>query len=146
MDEHVALKFARRLLAKNELDPLLAEGIVELIEKAEYSAFFGISSLAEVNIGATLPNGQKLTGIIDRLAIHGDQISILDYKTDWKVPDVLTVDHPYVLQLAGYALALRQAYKEKTVKAAILWTNGPRLDWISNDMLHNATSRIAAIT
>jgi ATP-dependent helicase/nuclease subunit A len=71
---------------------------------------------------------------------------VLDYKTDWNVPDGLTAEHDYVMQLARYARTLGQAYSGKPVRAAILWTSLPRLDWIADDTLRKAISDMAAIT
>ena len=53
-------------------------------------------------------------------------------------------DHPHVLQLARYARTLGQAYDGKPVRAAILWTSLPRLDWIADDTLRKFS--MAAIT
>ena len=146
MSQDAGLNFARRILLKNKLDAGLAEKIVDLIVNPEFRDFFGPDSQAEVNIGSIMPNGQRMTERIDRLAIRADDILVLDYKTDWNVPDALDADHPHVLQLAGYAMALGKAYGGKTIRAAILWTSLPRLDWISGDTLKKAISDMAAIT
>ena len=111
-----------------------------------HSDFFGPDSQAEVSIGSLLPNGQRITERIDRLVIRANDILVLDYKTDWNVPDMLNADHAYVVQLAAYAMALGQAYGGKTIRAAILWTSLPRLDWIAGDTLKKAISDMAAIT
>ena len=140
------LEFSRRILAKNKLDKQLAVEIVNLISMPEFKDFFGEGSQAEVSIGAILPDGQRMSGKIDRLVIRSDDILVLDYKTDWDVPEELSHDHPYVLQVAAYATALKQAYGEKFVRPAILWTTVPRLDWIADDMLQKAISNMAGIT
>ena len=141
-----ALKRARRLLEKNHLDIALAEEIVGLISKPETLEFFAPSSQAEVSLGAVLQNGQRFAGRVDRLVIRPDDIWVLDYKTDWNVPEALSHTHPYVVQMAAYAVALRQAYPDKPVKTALLWTSAQRLDRISDEMLREAISSIAGIT
>jgi ATP-dependent helicase/nuclease subunit A len=140
------LNYAKRILARNRLDERLAEKICGLIFNPEYRDFFGSDSQAEVNIGSILPNGQRMTERIDRLAIRTNDILVLDYKTDWNVPDRLAADHDYVIQLAHYASTLERAYGGKPVRAAILWTSLPRLDWIADDTLKKAISDMAAIT
>jgi ATP-dependent helicase/nuclease subunit A len=140
------MALARRLLAKNQLSQELAHGIMKVIASPESEAFFAADSQAEVSIGAILPSGDRLTGTIDRLAMRGSEIWILDYKTDWSPPTELSPDHPHVRQVAAYALALSQAYPQKTVKAALLWTSTARLDWIPHDILERAISDIAAVT
>jgi ATP-dependent helicase/nuclease subunit A len=139
------LNFARRILAKNGLDAGLAEKIYGLISNPEHRDFFGSDSQAEVSIGSLLPNGQRLTERIDRLVIRANDILVLDYKTDWNVPDTLKADHPHVVQLAAYAVALGKAYSGKSIRAAILWTSLPRLDWIADNTLKKAISDMAAI-
>ena len=141
-----ALKLARRLLEKNHLDTALAEEIVGLIAKPETLDFFAAASQAEVSLGAILADGQRFVGRVDRLVVRDNDILVLDYKTDWNVPDALDANHPHVLQLAGYAMALGQAYGGKTIRAAILWTGLPRLDWIADETLQKAISYMAAIT
>jgi ATP-dependent helicase/nuclease subunit A len=144
--EYDALKEARRLLEKSHLDTALAEEIVDLISKPETLDFFALTSQAEVSLGAILPDGQRFAGRVDRLVIRPNDIWVLDYKTDWNVPEALSHTHPYVTQMAAYAVALRQAYPNKPVKTALLWTNARRLDWISDEMLGEAISGIAGIT
>ena len=141
-----ALKQARRLLEKNHLDIELAEEIVGLISKPETLEFFASSSQAEVSLGAILQNGQRFAGRVDRLVIRPHDIWVLDYKTDWNVPEAISHAHPYVAQMAAYAVALRQAYPNKPIKTALLWTNARRLDWIPDEILNEAISGIAGIT
>ncbi|MGB9142021.1 MAG: ATP-binding domain-containing protein, partial [Aestuariivirga sp.] len=140
------LEFARRRLAKNQLDPGLADRIVNLINIPEHRDFFGEGSQAEVSIGSMAPGGQRRMGRIDRLVIRRDDILLLDYKTDWDVPEALTADHDYVQQLGFYAMALGQAFGGKPIRAAILWTALPRLDWIEAETLQKTISNMAAIT
>ena len=44
----------------------------------------------------------------------------------------------YVGQLAAYRLALRSMFPGKPVRAALLWTDGPRLMEISSTLLEVA--------
>ena len=122
MAPDAGLNFARRILVRNGLDAGLAEKILGLITHPEHSDFFGADSQAEVSIGSLLPDGQRITERIDRLVVRDNDILVLDYKTDWNVPDALNAEHPHVMQLAGYARTLGQAYGGKAIRAAILWT------------------------
>jgi len=146
MAPEAGLNFARRVLAKNGLDAGLAENIIGLIANPEHSDFFGADSQAEVSIGSIAQNGRRSTERIDRLVVRDKDILVLDYKTDWNVPDLLEADHPHVVQLAGYARTLGRAYDGRPVRAAILWTSLPRLDWIADETLRKAISGMAAIT
>ena len=139
------MNFARRILAKHGLDAGLGEKTLGLITHPDHSDFFGPGSQAEVSIGSSR-NGQRITERIDRLMVRDNDILVLDYKTDWNVPERLTADHDYVIQLARYAFTLEQAYGGRPVRAAILWTSLPRLDWIDDETLKKAISDMAAIT
>jgi ATP-dependent helicase/nuclease subunit A len=138
MTPDAGLNFARRVLRKNGHDEGLAEKILGLTTHPDYSDFFGAESQAEVSIGSIQPSGQRITERIDLLVVRDNDILVLDYKTDWNVPDSLATDHPHVMQLASYARTLGQAYDGKTIRAAILWTSLPRLDWIADETLRNA--------
>ena len=146
MTPEAGLNFARRILTKNGLDEGLAESIIGLITHLDHSDFFGPDSQAEVSIGSISQDGQRITERIDRLVVRDKDILVLDYKTDWNVPDELEADHPHVVQLAGYARTLGRAYDGKPVRAAILWTSLPRLDWIDDETMRQAISGMAAIT
>jgi ATP-dependent helicase/nuclease subunit A len=105
-----------------------------ILRDATFAPLFGPESQAEVPLVAliTRPSGQgapiRITGQLDRLAVVGDRVLILDYKTNRPPPtDRADVPLTYRLQLAAYRLAVRAIYPGKTVSAAILWTDGARL-------------------
>jgi ATP-dependent helicase/nuclease subunit A len=69
-----------------------------------------------------------LAGKIDRLAVAGDSVLIVDYKTNRPPPaDAAHVADAYLLQLAAYRLAVQRIFTATHVRAAILWTDGPQL-------------------
>ncbi len=121
----------RRMAAKNKLETGLADALISLVSHPDHQVFFGENSQAEVSLGAVLPNGQRFNGVVDRLVVGEKEILLLDFKTDRYIPENLPSDHPYVGQLAAYAVALKQAYGERPIHAALLWTDLPRLDWLA---------------
>ena len=103
-----------------------------------FASLFGPMSRAEVAIVADMPHPQgrgpalRLAGKIDRLVQDGDTILIVDYKTNRPPPkDVAQVAEAYLLQLAAYRLAVQRIFPGLHVRAAILWTDGPRIMEIS---------------
>ena len=66
-------------------------------------------------------------GATDRLAVAGDVVLIADYKSDRSVPARLDEVAPYVAQLALYRGVLARLYPDKTVRAALVFTEGPLL-------------------
>ena len=85
----------------------------------------------------------KLIGQIDRLVDLGDEVLIVDYKTNRPPPPkVEQVAAAYLFQLAAYRLALREIYAGRRVKAALLWTDGPRIMAIPDALLDQYTARL----
>jgi len=86
---------------------------------------------------------RDLSGQIDRLAILDDALLVLDYKTNRPPPSTPDDVAPgYIAQLAAYRAALRLMFPERTLKAAILWTDGPKLMEIPSTLLDLAERRI----
>jgi ATP-dependent helicase/nuclease subunit A len=127
---------------------IVAETLAVLREPA-FAALFGPEARAEVAIVAEIPHPQgrgpalRLAGKIDRLVRDLDSILIVDYKTNRPPPkDVRQVAQAYLLQLAAYRLAVSHIFAQQRVRAAILWTDGPRIMEIPGDMLDAAQHRL----
>ncbi|MCB1509976.1 MAG: double-strand break repair helicase AddA [Hyphomicrobiaceae bacterium] len=124
-----------------------------VLHDPSFGALFGPASRAEVPVVAELsaPEGEKgpplrINGQIDRLVRLGDELLILDYKTNRPPPlQVDGVAETYVLQLAAYRLALRRIYPGVKVTAAILWTDGCNLMPIPDDLLTAHEARLWAL-
>src|SRR5262245_52004143 len=126
---------------------IVAETLAVLREPA-FAPLFGPQARAEVPIVAELPDPQggrnvlRLTGKIDRLVASGDGVLIVDYKTNRPPPKkVGQVSEAYLLQLAAYRLAVARIFSQPRVRAAILWTDGPRIMEIPAQMLDAAETR-----
>ncbi|MGL4397454.1 MAG: double-strand break repair helicase AddA [Hyphomicrobium sp.] len=129
-------------------DSIVAETLAVLNDPA-FAAVFSPTSRAEVAISATIPRpagkgpALKLSGAIDRLAISGDEVLIVDYKTNRPPPSALERVAPaYLYQLAAYSLALGEIYPGRRVKAALLWTDGPRLMDIPEYLIREYVTRL----
>ncbi len=120
-----------------------------ILNDPAFAALFGPESRAEVPIVARLPNPKpqgaalKLIGQIDRLVEHGDDILIIDYKTNRPPPQkVEGVAKAYLFQLAAYRLALSEIYPGRTVRAALLWTEAPRIMQVPRELLDQYATRL----
>jgi ATP-dependent helicase/nuclease subunit A len=110
----------------------LAEAVLALISDGRFAAVFAAGSRAEVPIVGRLPRPGRppalVSGQIDRLVVTQGEVLIVDYKTNQAPPD-----HPaeaprsYVRQLALYRAVLLKLYPERSVRAALLWTERPEL-------------------
>ena len=83
--------------------------------------------MAEVPLAALIGEGQALSGRIDRLAVTQTEVLIADYKTNRPPPVRLEdVSQQYLAQLAAYRAALTPLFPGKTIRTALIWTDGPR--------------------
>lgn len=130
--------FAKTRAKRINLDEATALSLVKLINLTELEVFFGPDSEAEVEISGILTNGRNLIGRIDRIVRGSTEISLLDYKSDRSVPGSIGPEHPYVQQIALYADLIKLAFPDHNVKAALLWTQTSKLDWISIELLEQA--------
>jgi ATP-dependent helicase/nuclease subunit A len=120
-----------------------------ILSSPDFAPLFGPNSVAEVPIAAVIPRPRgtgpalDLSGQIDRLAVTNDEVLIVDYKTNRPPPaDVRLVAAAYLYQLAAYRLALSEIYPGRRVRAALLWTDGPRLMEVPADVLDSFQSRL----
>jgi ATP-dependent helicase/nuclease subunit A len=120
----------------------LAEQVLALISEQRFAAVFATGSRAEVPIVGRL-EGRLVSGQIDRLVVTPAEILIVDYKTN-HAPPATPEEAPqgYVRQLALYRAVLAKLYPQRTVRAALLWTETPDLMEISAAALDAALSSL----
>ena len=123
--------------------------VLKILNDPHFQPLFGPKSRAEVVVAANLPppNGKgphlHISGQIDRLADTGDEILIVDYKTNRPPPyDVHKVADAYLYQLVAYRVALREIYPEKRLRTAILWTHSANLMEISSSRIEKYESQL----
>ena len=87
--------------------------------------------------------GAVRAAIVDRLAVLDDALLVLDYKTNRPPPETPEEVAPaYVAQLASYRAALRLMFPGRALRAALVWTDGPKLMEIPSNLLDRAERRI----
>ena len=109
----------------------MARQVLAILDDKNFAEIFAPESRAEVPIVGRIARAGKdpipVAGQVDRLAVIGDTVLIADYKTDRIIPDRLDETHAYVTQLALYRAVLARIFPGKTVRAALLFTDGPKL-------------------
>ena len=109
----------------------MARQVLAILDDKNFAEIFAPGSRAEVPIVGRIARAGRdpipVAGQVDRLAVTGDSVLIADYKTDRIVPDRLDEVPPYVTQLALYRAVLARVFPGKTVRAALLFTEGPKL-------------------
>jgi ATP-dependent helicase/nuclease subunit A len=122
----------------------MARQVLAILDDENFAEIFAPGSRAEVPIVGRIARAGRdpipVAGQVDRLTVTGDSVLIADYKTDRIVPDRLDETHPYVTQLALYRAVLARVFPGKTVRAALLFTDEPKL------MELPATAMDAALT
>jgi len=123
---------ARRILSRErDLDEAARAEMIEaafrLLDDERFAPVFGPGSRPEVALTGSV-GSVPISGRMDRLVITPDRVLVVDYKTNRPAPDrIEDADPAYVLQMAVYASVLARLYPDRTVEAALVWTDGPRL-------------------
>ena len=102
----------------------------------------GRAEAAIIGASTLLPAGVVINGRVDRLVVSDSEVLIVDFKTDQPAPkDVSGVGESYRLQMAAYWAVLNEAYSKHTVRAALCWTDGPKLMPLPENMLLESLKR-----
>ncbi|MHA4835202.1 double-strand break repair helicase AddA [Sphingopyxis sp. MSC1_008] len=113
----------------------MVDEALAVIEDPAHAALFGPGSLGEVPLSAVV-DGVVVAGIVDRLLVADDTVTVIDYKTGRHVPAYAADVAPaYLRQMAAYRDALRVIFPGRRIEAALLYTAGPRLIVLNDDLL-----------
>ncbi len=134
-------------LARADALPLIDETLA-VIQHPEFAPAFSAAARAEVAIVADLPEiaeGARVNGRIDRLAVNDTEILVVDFKTN-RPPPTKPEDVPklYVAQMALYRAALAKIFPGRRIAAGLLWTDGPSLMRLSDELLDAELARLKA--
>jgi len=115
------LAHPRHTLSQMQRDDIAAE-VGKLLANEAFAALFGPDSRAEVRLTGTI-GGVSVLRQIDRLCLRGDEVWIVDYKTNRPPPaTVAEIPDAYRAQLGEYRLLLRGIYPGKKIRSFLLWT------------------------
>ena len=113
----------------------LARETLAVLEEPAFAPLFAPGSRAEVPLVGEI-NGRAISGQIDRLVVAEREILIVDYKINRAPPaDAEAVAPLYLKQMAAYRALLARIYPGREVRAALLFTDGPRLMPLPNGLL-----------
>jgi ATP-dependent helicase/nuclease subunit A len=125
----------------------IAAETLAVLDDAALAPLFGPGSRAEVAIAAEIPHPAggvlRLAGKVDRLVHTGHDVRIVDYKTNRPPPAAVAgIPEAYLLQLAAYRLGVARIFPGMPVRAAILWTDGPRIMEVPDAALDGCEQRL----
>jgi ATP-dependent helicase/nuclease subunit A len=124
----------------------IAEQVMLVLEDSRFYELYGAHSRAEVPIVGLVQLAGKtvrVSGQIDRLAVTQTTVLIADFKTNRPTPRrIEEVPASYMRQLALYRAVLTKLYPEKSVQAALVWTEVPVIMEISGAVMDAALAGI----
>ena len=125
-------------LTPSDCERYLGE-VIDLIDNPGFSSLFSEHSVAEVPIVGTVGEDQEaivLSGRIDRLVVNDDEVLVVDFKTNHLRPGSTDeVPRPYLRQMSAYRSLVSAIYPNKSVRCALLWTDGPTLMMLPDHLL-----------
>ncbi|MDR3510233.1 MAG: double-strand break repair helicase AddA [Caulobacteraceae bacterium] len=126
----------------------MAAAALAVLEDARFAAVFGPGSRAEAAVAGAasgLPAGLAVSGRVDRLLVRPDRVLVVDFKTNRPAPDrIEDADPAYLTQMAVYAAVLAEVFPGRRIEAALVWTDGPRLMPVPENIVAATLARLRA--
>ena len=127
----------------------MAQQVLTILNDLIFAEVFAPGSRAEVPVVGRITRAGvppiTVLGQVDRLAVTREAVLIADYKTDRAAPARLAeVPKGYVGQLAEYRAVLGRIYPEKTIRAALVFTEGPNVIEIPGAAMDAALAEIVS--
>ncbi len=120
----------------------IARVVTGVLVNPDFAPLWAPRSRAEVPV-VGMVGRYAVSGQIDRLAEVGDDVHVVDYKSDRPPPvDAKHVPRVYLGQMAAYRALLTAVYPGKRIVCALLWTDGPTLMRLADAQLEEALSLI----
>ncbi|CAN5137806.1 hypothetical protein BH09PSE2_BH09PSE2_15610 [soil metagenome] len=109
----------------------MAAAAMGVLEDPRFASVWGEGGRAEAAVAggaAELPPGLLISGRVDRMVVTPAKVLVIDFKTNRPSPDrIEQADPAYLMQMAIYVAVLREIFPGRTVEAALVWTDGPKL-------------------
>ncbi len=124
----------------------MGQGVSGLIERPDLRWMFAPDTLAEVDVSAALPElgDRRILGVIDRLVVSDDAVTIVDFKSNRVVPETeRDVPNGILRQMGAYLCAIRQIYPTKEIRLTILWVSNGSVMTLSHDIVMVALKETA---
>ena len=125
----------------------MADAALTLLTDHRFAEVFGPGSRAEVAIAGSagaLPPGLKISGRIDRLVVLPTRVLVADFKTNRPSPArIEDCDPAYLRQMAIYVAVLAEIFPGHAIEAALVWTDGPKLMPIPENLLAQSLAELA---
>ncbi|MBX3482771.1 double-strand break repair helicase AddA [Phenylobacterium sp.] len=125
----------------------MAAAALTVLQDPRFAEVFGPGSRPEVAVAGTaasLPPGLRISGRIDRLVVLPGRVLVVDFKTNRPSPDTIEAADPaYLRQMALYAAVLAEVFPGRRIEAAIVWTDGPKLMPVPENLIARTLADLA---
>ena len=122
----------------------MAAAALGVLNDGRFAAVFGPGSRAEVAVAGLAPGIGPISGRVDRLLVETARVLVVDFKTNRPAPArIEDADPAYVRQMAVYVAVLQTLFPDRPVEAALVWTDGPRLMPVPENLTVEALSGLA---
>jgi len=121
--------------------------VLAVLQDPAFAPIFDAPGEAEVSVMGTLRvagEERAVSGRIDRIALDGDRVLIVDYKTGLAPQAGEQPPSGHVLQLAIYRALLAPLYPGRRIDAALVYVSGPQLIEIPGPVLDQALAGLDA--
>jgi ATP-dependent helicase/nuclease subunit A len=126
----------------------MAAAALAVLQDGRFAEVFGPGSRAEVAVAGSasgLPAGLKISGRIDRLVVLPGRVLVADFKTNRPSPArIEDADPAYLRQMAIYWAVLAEVFPGRTIEAALVWTDGPKLMPIPENLIRQSLAGLGA--
>jgi ATP-dependent helicase/nuclease subunit A len=124
----------------------MAAAAFGVLDDPVFAEVFAPGSRPEVAIAGAapqLPADLRISGRVDRLFVGPMRVLVADFKTNRPAPRrIEEADPAYVLQMALYWAVLQALFPDRKVEAALVWTDGPKLMTIPEELLAASLVRL----
>ncbi len=115
----------------------ISREVMDIIEHPDFVPIFSPDSVAEAPISGIVHDKEGnpivISGQIDRLAVIGDKVYVIDYKSNAQPPErEQEVPPAYLKQMEAYKKLVARIYLEKTIYCGLLWTTIPKLMFLTD--------------
>ncbi|MGA0314411.1 MAG: PD-(D/E)XK nuclease family protein, partial [Alphaproteobacteria bacterium] len=111
--------------------------VIRVLNDPRFSEVFSRGSRGEVPLIGKVGD-ITISGQVDRLAVTSTRVLVIDYKSNRPPPDdPHLVPAAYLRQMSAYRFLVRKIWPNRMIECGILWTIGPTLMKLSDDLLDN---------
>lgn len=126
-----------------DIATLAIEETIALLNDDRLADIFGQQARAEVPVSGMVGH-HVVSGVIDRIVIGQDSITIVDFKTGQAPSTETEIAASYISQLALYAHVLSQIWEGRTIRAGLIFTENASIYWLDDALMRASISQLIA--